>query len=533
MRILYRGRFFAEGLRRQGHEVVGLKLQRDRRLDELIESSCPDPDLVLVEFFGDTPLPLAMHASRHRLAAYCIDSCINEFWQGPLAALFDHVFVDQLSSVRGLARRGIRSSWLPLCVSEKEFREPRPEEHFLSFVGRVNEFRAKRRNLLKLLSSHFPVNVAQGKNIDEMQDIHAASRVVLNENFFSGLTLRVFQGLASGALVLTERGGTGVDEYFSEGEHLACYGPEDVLDVLGEIRRDPGKWLEVAAAGQRECRLNHTSETRARQMIEALESGKAENPRLGPRERKLAEAEAKYAFSRRFGGAYRESVEMLSRLAAQPTGPGREAAHLLGAVLARRGDHAAAREQLGRAVTGREGFHPACKLAMTFVYEENFEAAVSVLLKALKLLPQSYRDFRGRLLQALKEENPGPALFRVMAGIYLKLGRAFEPGCLKQAPETFPDYALEFALSAWEREPCAEALDLLIACARRAGVEAEIVPQLREAILLGLAEEEQVAYTAEVAKRTYDGELAEVIASALEKKRRHEAKRKARESGKP
>ena len=251
LRILYSGWFLGEGFRACGCEVAAFRPDAGRTLDEQVEATGFAPDLVFLELFGDTPLPQAIHESRHRLAAYCVDSPLNEFWLLPLMRLFDHVYVDQLASVARFRRGGVPAAWLPLCVNEDHFREPRERPaHFLTFVGRTSETRVKRRNLLEHIAGRHEVRLLRDVSAGRMLDAFADSQVVLNENFFSGLNLRFLHALASGSLLLTERGGRGVERFFTDGEHFVSYDHTDILDVLDRLKRDPEAFRAVAAAGQ-------------------------------------------------------------------------------------------------------------------------------------------------------------------------------------------------------------------------------------------------------------------------------------------
>ncbi len=203
MNIVYQGSFLREGLQQLGHRVFPVSFARDRTLDEQVDAACADPDFVLIELWGDTNLPTGLSESRHRLVAHCIDSPLNEYWISELGKVFDDLFVDQLSSVAALAREGLRAVWLPVCVSESAFRQPARKEHDIAFVGRFSPERVKRLNIVTALRRRYPVCVTEGVSAAVMADIFARSRIVLNENLFSGLTLRVLQGMASGSPVLT------------------------------------------------------------------------------------------------------------------------------------------------------------------------------------------------------------------------------------------------------------------------------------------------------------------------------------------
>ncbi|MDK2956183.1 MAG: hypothetical protein PWQ57_1679 [Desulfovibrionales bacterium] len=516
MRIAYSGNFLGEGLRRLGQDVVDIRLSPDTSLDDILDAQDPAPDIVLIELWGNTSLPLKMHACRRRLVAYAVDSCLNEFWQAPLLSLFDDVFFDQLLTAPRLKRLGLRAGWLPLCASEEDFREPQEKLYDISFVGRVTEHRPKRRNLLNLIAGEFSLNRVEGVSRARMQDIHAQSRIVLNENFFNGLNLRALQGFASGSLLLTEAGGVGMDRFFTDGRHYASFTPDNVLDRIADILGHQGEWAAAAAAGRDACRERHTSRARAGDLLRMVADNAARNSRRPDSARKLAEAEAKHAYARRFGGSFEEAV-MLAAEAAQDHGEtGRKADHLLGLMLARSGRPGPARKRFIRALKGKRPMLPAAALAMSLLHEGGVRRVCEGLKPAAAYFPKGLLDVLERRNSEKSEEAVFGALMLELARIYLELGRASDLGFVKIEKERFPDYALEFAMLAWDRQPSKPALDMIRRCAESCGAALGLPPLFAAAVEKGIASREDIAYAADLARLCYDRERAAALRRALE-----------------
>lgn len=523
LRILHSGWFLREGFQALGCEVAAFKPDARRTLDEQVEATGFCPDVVFLELFGgQTRLPKAMHASRHRLAAYCVDSPLNEYWLIPLLRLFDHAYVDQLASVPRFQAQGVPAAWLPLCVNQGHFREPSAAPaHFLTFVGRTSEFRTKRKNLLAHIAARHPVHLAQNLSTEQMLDLFANSRAVLNENFFSGLNLRFLHTLASGALLLTERGGHGVDRHFTDGAHFLSFDHVDVLDVLDRVRSAPDGFRDVARAGQALCRARHTSAARAAVVLKDL-LGPAPRERLSDAERGLAEAQAKYCRALRFGGNYGESVRLLRRAAQDPDVLPSQALDLLGAMALRSGKTAEGLELLAQSAT--------CSTAA------GLDATLKLL--AVAKTPEQARPWLARatgILHSLGLDHGRHAarMARVSAGqdlryqacllgceILMDLGRVFDPGFVKPEPERFPDSALEYALLAFEEQKTPESLDAVVRCAAAAGLAAEALPYINAAILEGVALDRHVALAASLALEYYDFGYAEAVVRSLQRKKK-------------
>ena len=516
MRIAYAGGFLLEGFRELGHAVLPLEPRADEPLSDQLAALGPEPDLVVLELFSGRPLPPGLGGCAAPLAVHCIDSVLNEFWLAPLAGVLDHVFVDQWASVRSLRRAGVRARWLPLCARRDELREPRPKEHLLTFVGRTTEHRAKRAHILARIEAHFPINVAEGVGRMRMQDLHAASHAVLNENMFPGLTLRVFQALASGSLLVTEGGGVGVDRLFTHGEHLLCYGPDTLLPLLEEVRAAPGRWAEVAAAGRAECEARHMSVHRAAALLEHVRDDPP-LPRPDGDAAALGEASARLHHARRFGGDAGGVMGELRRLA-EGAGPvAHEAARLLGGMYYRVGRRAEALPLLARGASapGGAGLVGAMQAVTAELAAGGGPAGLPRVLEGMRALGLDPRPYAVPLKALPHSPHPEHDLFLLFVRILTAVGRVFDPGYHKHAPEPLPESAAEFARMAHAARPGPEALDAMLDTALRTGVESEVLPLLLRAVDQGRATREQTAAAAAICRQVYDPERAERLQALL------------------
>ena len=116
----------------------------------------------------------------------------------------------------------------------------------VSFVGSLDaRLHPDRVALLDALRGRLPLHVAEGP----YADVFTHSRIVLNQTVRGDLNARVFEALACGALLLTERTGNGLLDLFADGEELVTYARighgltavlDDALDKVAEFVRRLG-----------------------------------------------------------------------------------------------------------------------------------------------------------------------------------------------------------------------------------------------------------------------------------------------------
>lgn len=501
MNIALQGKFLGEGLRQLGHSVQRIPADMDGDLGAFVSSLGSPVDLVLLELWGNERLPQGLDRYPGRLAAWCIDSPLNEFWTKHACSLFDHVFLDQPSTLASFQRRGLSGTWLPLCAQSDWFVPRGPREYDITFIGSTSPERNKRSQLLALIGRHFSLHTAKTASLAESQTIFSRSLITLNENLFPGLTLRVFQGLAAGSLVLTEAL-PGISP-FRDGEHLACYGSRDVLQKTGAILDSPTRYAPLARAGQELCREGHTSCARAAQMLARLEESPPQRQEAA--ERRWSALLATHRYLARFGGRLGAVANGFAELARAKGPHAAEAMIELGDIHARRGRRADALRCYRGAAKSGAGPRAWIKLALA-------HAGGGEMARA-----------RGALRQAAGHLAPQPELgagqgkaeiFLDAARLYLMLGDGFEPGFAKPWQDPVPDTAYEAAKRAWTLAPDAAAMEILLESVAPSGLEWALLPDLLNGIRQGRLADSQILRAARLAEASYDPDTAQAILDA-------------------
>jgi hypothetical protein len=320
MRILeLHAPYFREHWRRE-HEVIAwgphahCDLVATRpvvRLTEILEL-LPEgwhPDLIL---FGDDSHPLrvlGLEDAPCPLAMLSIDAHHHAAWHAPLATAFDSVFVAQRDHLPAFRAAGVTvARWLPLWAPDDLPRPRLRKTHQVSFVGSLDtRFHPERVAFLDAIRPQLPLHVAEG----DYRPIFTRSRIVLNQTVKGDLNGRVFEAMACGAMLLTERTGNGLLDLFTEGSELVTYPRGDVdgvVAIAGRLLASDRERRRIAAAGSARVRAQHCATHRAATVLGHVAGGR-HRLASGPRHAAVARAYCVLAdWVRRYAEAAPESA---------------------------------------------------------------------------------------------------------------------------------------------------------------------------------------------------------------------------------
>ena len=172
----------------------------------------------------------------------------------------DWTFAAQRNGAQRLQASGVDTAiWLPLaCDPEIHGRRQVSVQYDIAFIG--NEVGAERRRLLDLIGQRYQ-NVFRGQAyLEEMAAIYSSSRIVFNRSVADDVNMRVFEALASGALLVTNRlNGNGLNELFEEDCHYVAYESDDeLLDKLAFYLAHDAARDRIARAGRDAVLAAHT-----------------------------------------------------------------------------------------------------------------------------------------------------------------------------------------------------------------------------------------------------------------------------------
>lgn len=232
------------------------------------------------------------------------------------ARFCDHVFVAQRDLVSAIAATGHSSvHWLPLGGDPGVHFVPRlPRDIDVGFVGKLGTPGTDRHTLLSCVLTRFSTNeIGLPRTPWEMGEIYSRSKIVLNKSIGGDVNMRVFEALAAGALLVTDRIGNGLEELATEGVHYVGYDTaEEAVSQIERYLGDDEERTRIAQAGQDLLRARHTYGARFAQISRTV--GDCRGAMLAParhvslRQRRLWRAE----WARRCGISVANAAALLA-----------------------------------------------------------------------------------------------------------------------------------------------------------------------------------------------------------------------------
>jgi GT2 family glycosyltransferase/2-polyprenyl-3-methyl-5-hydroxy-6-metoxy-1,4-benzoquinol methylase/tetratricopeptide (TPR) repeat protein len=216
---------------------------------------------------------------RLRPSAYwAIDTHVDLAWAVEKSRTFDWVFAAQKDGAEALEHAGVaKVEWLPLaCDPAIHGRQDVPVVYDVAFVGNV--FPGPREELLNVIRREFPQSFIGRAYFEEMARVYSQARIAFNRSVANDVNMRVFEAMASGALLLTnDLSENGLPELFRPGIEIVTY--RDAAEMVERIRyflEHEDQRREIGEAGRITVVERHTYRRRMERVLEVCEerSGK-------------------------------------------------------------------------------------------------------------------------------------------------------------------------------------------------------------------------------------------------------------------
>ncbi|MER8639782.1 glycosyltransferase [Mesorhizobium sp. M1273] len=264
-------RYFERAAASAGHEFV--KMESVDRASSLNGLDClivVDPFLTDPAVFRSAPCPVV---------GYLIDVHQQLMPRLAYARYFDHAFIAQLDflyAFQALPHPSVH--WLPLaCDPTLHFTADLKRTYDVGFVGKFGSSESERSRVLTEVLSKFPTNETRRKYTpQEMGRVYSSSKIVFNKSINGDLNMRVFEGMASGSMLITDRISNGLDKIGVDGEHYVTYSSSsEAIEKIRYFVENDREREEIALRGQSHVLLEHTYQKRLSQILGKIDEGGA------------------------------------------------------------------------------------------------------------------------------------------------------------------------------------------------------------------------------------------------------------------
>jgi hypothetical protein len=242
-------------------------------LPDLFSSWPQPPDCYLSIDVGERFFPPGVEDLPIPTACWLGDVHLGR-WREDAAQFFDVVFVahrDYVAHYQKIVGHE-QVYWLPLYVSDLVRPVPQLERIYeVGFVGSHARphWRTPRAQRLRLLGQHFRMN-DRSVPVDHtgLARVYSQSKIVVNITINGDINLRLFEGTACGALLLTDSRANGIEQLFDLGHEVMVYdSDQELLDQINYYLAHDAERQQIAEAGQQRCLRDHTFTRRAEQLL--------------------------------------------------------------------------------------------------------------------------------------------------------------------------------------------------------------------------------------------------------------------------
>lgn len=281
---------YADAFRRRGIDFVCVdsEIPFDAPIKEILRSSPSTPSAIF-HFESAHPLfPTGLQNSEIPTVCFHPDTYAFTERRMRWSSVFDHVAVFHPGYEEQFARAGHPGAFLlPHAVRRDFFDGPElPREFEIGWVGQTSGRLYKTRGeWLPKLANEFRTNDWSLSHTTEgVANVYRRSRIVVNigrDDFPQDANLRVFEVLASGALLITALPSELTQLGFRENTHFVGY--RDPAELAGLIRKylnDESARAKIAEAARKSALAQHTYDQRADQLLGRL--AQAGQRRLAP-----------------------------------------------------------------------------------------------------------------------------------------------------------------------------------------------------------------------------------------------------------
>src|SRR5882724_285767 len=271
---------YADAFRRRGIDFFCAddSIPFDASLENVL-NACPTPPSTIFHFESAHPLlPIGLEHSKVPTVCFHPDTYAFTERRIRWSAVFDHAAVFHPGYAERFKRAGHPGAFLlPHAVRMDFFPDVDPSREFeIGWIGQTSgEFYKTRAEWLPKLAQGFHTNDwSRLYSVAEVANVYCRSQIVVNigrDDFPQDANLRVFEVLASGALLLTSMPTELTQLGFQEGMHFVGYGhPAEISALVRKYLQDEPARTRIGETARALVLAEHTYDRRVDQLLTRL-----------------------------------------------------------------------------------------------------------------------------------------------------------------------------------------------------------------------------------------------------------------------
>lgn len=221
----------------------------------------------------DDDVPYFLHDSMRPNVYWVSDTHRpNIQWRFDKCKKADLLFVSQQDAFLKFKQERDKVYWLCHACDPVYHNVPMKEKKFdIGFVGNVtSKFHQKRKTMLETLSNSFSnVSFVSGLYLSEMARHYADSKIVFNCSLNDDINMRLFEGMCSGSMVLTDS----IPYLFDVVNYDSVSSYDSVKDLVEKVNfylQNEEQREKIAKNGLEETKSKHTYEIRMKQLVDIV-----------------------------------------------------------------------------------------------------------------------------------------------------------------------------------------------------------------------------------------------------------------------
>ena len=185
---------------------------------------------------------------------------------------FCHIFIAQNDYLAEYSKYNPNCTWLTYACDPEIHRKINTKKIYdIVFIGSTDpKGYPERVKLLERLGKKFKLNIFKGVYGEAMVKIYNQAKIVFNKTAGSEINIRIFETLACGTMLLTDKITNGLQNILKDKMHLVMYDENNLEELAAFYLNNNDKREQIALSGYNEVTAKHTFINRAQEILSKI-----------------------------------------------------------------------------------------------------------------------------------------------------------------------------------------------------------------------------------------------------------------------